>query len=47
LRYAIDVPQNVNEIVVFNTWMWSSEGEPEYASYCCTYTPLVKDSSCF
>lgn len=30
LSYAIDEPQNVNKIVAFNTWMWSSEGEPEY-----------------
>ncbi len=30
LSYAISQPENINKIVAFNTWMWSSEGEPEY-----------------
>ncbi|MCP4439535.1 MAG: alpha/beta fold hydrolase [Aureispira sp.] len=28
--YAIKYPQNVQKLVLFNTWMWSAEGEPEY-----------------
>ena len=30
LSYAIDKPDNVDKFVVLNSWMWSSEGEPEY-----------------
>lgn len=30
LGYAVDHPENINKIIAFNTWIWSSEGEPEY-----------------
>jgi haloalkane dehalogenase len=31
LAYALDHPDNVRRLVVFNTWMWSLAGEPQYA----------------
>jgi pimeloyl-ACP methyl ester carboxylesterase len=31
LRYAIDHPDNIERIVLFNTWMWSLKNDPHYA----------------
>jgi haloalkane dehalogenase len=30
LAYALDHPENVGKLVLFNTWMWSLAGEPRY-----------------
>lgn len=30
LSYAINNPENVKNIIAFNTWLWSAEGEEEY-----------------
>lgn len=31
LHYAIHHPENVNNIVLFNTWMWSLKDDPHYS----------------
>ncbi|HEY0654799.1 MAG TPA: alpha/beta fold hydrolase [Chryseosolibacter sp.] len=36
LAYAIDHPQNVNNIVLFNTWMWSLKDDPHYSKPATT-----------
>lgn len=33
LNYALKQPENIKDIVVFNSWMWSSESEPEYIKF--------------
>jgi pimeloyl-ACP methyl ester carboxylesterase len=30
LNYALQQPDNVKKLVILNTWLWSSEGEPEF-----------------
>ena len=30
LSYAIEEPQNVARLIVLNTWMWSTKGNPRY-----------------
>ena len=31
MGYALNHPQNVDRIVLFNTWMWSLTGDPHYS----------------
>jgi haloalkane dehalogenase len=30
LAYALDEPDNIHRLVLFNTWMWSLAGHPQY-----------------
>lgn len=30
LHYAVNHPDNVRRLVLLNTWLWSSQGEPEF-----------------
>ena len=33
LHYAVNNAQNISRLVILNTWMWSSEGEPAFEKF--------------